>query len=143
MAPRGLCLCPKWQFCAGVNLFFLGLEPGQTYALYLYGDSYDGQGAIFTINGVSESTIGSNAAELIQGVNYVVFNGLVPDVNGQISGTWTNNPAAGSLGEYGIFNGAQLVESNPVPEPSTLTLLGIGIAGIAGNRWRRRKLAAA
>jgi hypothetical protein len=30
-----------------------------------------------------------------------------------------------------------------VPEPVTLTLLGIGIAGMAGYGWRRRKLAAA
>jgi len=30
-----------------------------------------------------------------------------------------------------------------VPEPSTLTLLGIGIACMAGYGWRRRKLAVA
>lgn len=29
------------------------------------------------------------------------------------------------------------------PEPASLTLLGIGIAGMAGYGWRRRKLAAA
>jgi hypothetical protein len=30
-----------------------------------------------------------------------------------------------------------------VPEPSSLALLGIGIAGMAGYGWRRRKLAVA
>ncbi len=35
------------------------------------------------------------------------------------------------------------VEQVPVPEPSTITLLGIGIVGMAGYRWRKRKQAAA
>jgi hypothetical protein len=33
--------------------------------------------------------------------------------------------------------------ATPTPEPGTLTLLGIGIAGIAGYSWRRRNLAKA
>jgi hypothetical protein len=34
--------------------------------------------------------------------------------------------------------------SNPtVPEPASLTLVGIGAASLAGYKWRRRKPAAA
>ena len=31
------------------------------------------------------------------------------------------------------------ISTDPSPEPATLTLLGIGIAGMAGYEWRRRK----
>jgi hypothetical protein len=44
-----------------------------------------------------------------------------------------------SIDNVSVFQGA----SSAVPEPSNLTLLGIGIAGIAGYGWRRRRLAAA
>jgi hypothetical protein len=34
------------------------------------------------------------------------------------------------------------ISTDPTPEPATFTLLGIGIAGIAGYEWRKRKKAA-
>jgi hypothetical protein len=44
-----------------------------------------------------------------------------------------------------MFPGGEIRGQNPqtVPEPTSLTLLGIGLAGMAGYAWRRRKPAVA
>jgi hypothetical protein len=49
----------------------------------------------------------------------------------------------GSLGANVSFIDQGFSSSNVVPEPATLTLLGIGAAGLFGYGWRRRKRAAA
>jgi hypothetical protein len=63
--------------------------------------------------------------------------------------TATNNDvSSGTIAFRGFVDGDggtdfDSVTLTPVPEPSTLTLLGLGIAGMAGCAWRRRKANAA
>jgi hypothetical protein len=61
-------------------------------------------------------------------------------------GTWNDTPVGGTSGFSGNSNGpyyAIAEVSAAAPEPASMALLGIGIAGMAGYGWRRRKLATA
>jgi hypothetical protein len=49
-----------------------------------------------------------------------------------------NDPAVIVFDTNSTANYGWTVQATPVPEPATLTLLGIGIAGIAGYGWRRK-----
>jgi len=66
--------------------------------------------------------------------------------NGDLSlalGSATNSPFTGSIFNPRVWNGTIFYEvgdtSNPVPEPSTMILLGTGLAGIIA--WRRKTAA--
>ena len=56
---------------------------------------------------------------------------------GIVIGGPTNTPPSGNKGQQG---GNTQPNFATMPEPSTLTLLGLGIASLAGYGWRRRNV---
>ena len=147
--------------------------PNGVYDLFLYGGNYPDQdrATSFTVNGVTQSTLGINYNQLnhtsalnafTQGgafdnanpttgslgpnaapANYVEFANL--DVTaGSLVFSFAANPFLRSgLDDFsgqnheGDFNGVQLVQV--VPEPSTASLVGIGLCAVFGLMKRTRR----
>jgi hypothetical protein len=84
-----------------------------------------------------QSDIGKNSIDLLPSVdlgNGSSFSGVFKFVNPSTSVDITGDLASGEL---------TLESTSSVPEPSTLTLLGIGSLSLLGYGWRRRNRAAA
>jgi hypothetical protein len=48
------------------------------------------------------------------------------------------NPTTSDSDSHDLYSNTVDIDNNPVPEPGTIMLLGIGILGMVGYGWRRR-----
>jgi hypothetical protein len=141
---------PSWLLTSAAitqttGTFTLHHLPAGTYTLFLYGANYDNtRGAAFSIttgggtalSGITQTINTGQRTTFVLGDNYVEYTGVIPNGNGDISGSWgdVSNPISGLSGE-GDFNGLQLI-AQAVPEPSIFALVGLGMGGLALRRRR-------
>lgn len=102
--------------------------------------------SLFNSLGLSASTFAvdytSTNTQLYNGVNYAKATGWFSnqythiDVSDGISGSWSFIDVADSYAHYETI---VYRSSAPVPEPTTMLLLGTGIAGLVGSRIRKKK----
>jgi hypothetical protein len=110
----------------------------------------------FAIGGFSDPLKLTTPAELTSAVvTYTQGNGNVLATANDIGGVTNPNPWDGFFDAPGIAQGLTNSSAHdiqdinvvftltalatPAPEPASLTLLGLGVAGIAGYAWRRRR----
>jgi hypothetical protein len=101
------------------------------------------------LNGVNLAT---GSATPIGDTGFIVINGLFVqgtlygfDQTGPIVTINTTTGAGTQVATYSLPNGDEIFASatvQPVPEPASLTLFGLGAVGVVGYGWRKRKRAA-
>ena len=148
---------PSWLLSSaaispGVETFTFHNVPAGSYLLYCYGANYDNdRGTLFSVNsGAAHNGIGATLNQangtrpgqsFMEGVNFVYFLGVTPDGSGNITIHAVANPADGvgnpNLSGEADVNGFQLV--TVVPEPSTVAMLGLGLASLSLFGARRRR----
>ena len=88
----------------------------------------------------SENT---NTCELVgHFIQVALAGGALPQWQSQLLGDYVILDADGSIGDkihlFNTANGAELIfQSDPIPEPASMALVGLGLLGLAGFRRRR------
>lgn len=126
-----------WQGAAveGITLTLNGLSQSQTYDLFFFAsrtNSSDNRETLYSVTGSTTASTTLNVANNTGTVASVL--GISPDANNQIVINLSKGP--NNNNEYGFYYlGVLEIVGSPIPEPASLSLLGLG--GLAMLRRRR------
>jgi hypothetical protein len=121
LTPTGFTVVGLTEYQVQVSGLSVSLSPG-TYWLAVFPDDTNGGLA------GNDTTSGANAVGTPAGNNGNLFDSTENPPGPPFGGPFAIDTSAGVAGSEGVV----------VPEPASMSLLGIGIACLAGYGWRRR-----